>query len=68
MTTDNIPSSKQDEIQSLKSVNDDIDSRAESSSWRENYLEMAVNFVVHQFTQDPELLALYREAITSMGS
>ena len=57
-----------DDIQSLNSVDDDVESRAESSAWVGTYLETAVNFVVHTFTRDPELLALYQQVITGMDT
>lgn len=57
-----------DDVQSLNSVEGDVESTAESSSWAGIYLETAVNFVVLTFTRDPELLALYQQVIAGMDT
>ncbi|KAH8782071.1 hypothetical protein BGZ57DRAFT_926059 [Hyaloscypha finlandica] len=60
------PGEKYDDIQSVKSIPDDIESLVESNSGMANYRQAAVNYIVKMFTSDPELLALYQEATQSM--
>lgn len=60
-------SAEQDDLDSLRSADEDIESRAETHSWAGNYLEAAVNFVVDVFARDIELLALYQQAMTGMN-
>jgi len=56
------PDDRHDDIQTVKSVPDDIQSLVESTSGAGNYRQAAVNYIVKMFTSDVELLALYQEA------
>lgn len=56
-----------DEIRSILSIEDEIESQAESSSGREDYRQAAVDYIVTEFTSDPELFALYRDGSQRMG-
>lgn len=60
------PDKRDDDIQSVKSIYDDIESLAESNSGKADYQQAAVSYIVTMFTSDPELLALYQEATQSM--
>ena len=60
------PDKRDDDIQSVKSIPDDIESLVESNSGVGIYRQAAVNYIVKMFTGDWELLALYQEATQSM--
>ncbi|KFG83029.1 hypothetical protein MANI_117229 [Metarhizium anisopliae] len=49
-----------DDIQSIASIADDIGSLVESTSTMPDHREAAINYLVKKFTDDPELLSLYR--------
>ncbi|KAL4861675.1 hypothetical protein BDV12DRAFT_179897 [Aspergillus spectabilis] len=57
---------RDDDIQSVRSIPDDIESLVESNSGLINYQQAAVNYIVKTFTGDQELLILYQEAIQLM--
>jgi ankyrin repeat protein len=57
---------RDDDIQSVQSIPDDIDSLAESNSSAGNYRQAAVNYFVKMFTDDAELLSLYQGAVQRM--
>ncbi|QKX54876.1 uncharacterized protein TRUGW13939_01966 [Talaromyces rugulosus] len=58
---------REDDVQSLKSTADDINSLAETDPGAANYQQVAVKYIVKTFTDDFELLALYQEAAKTMG-
>jgi tetratricopeptide (TPR) repeat protein len=60
------PDKRDDDIQSVESIPDDVDSLAESTSGMVHYRQAAVNYIVKIFTADSELVALYQEATHSM--
>ncbi|KAF7555193.1 hypothetical protein G7Z17_g2358 [Cylindrodendrum hubeiense] len=57
----------ENDIQSIESISDDIESLAESQSAIANYREAAVKYIVSKFAANSGLLALYQEAAQSMG-
>jgi hypothetical protein len=61
------PHKSDDDIQSVKSIPDDIESLAESNSRLANYQQAAVNYIVKMFTGDQELFGLYQEATQLMN-
>jgi hypothetical protein len=60
------PHRRDDDIRSVKSIPDDIQSLVESNSGLVNYQHAAVNYIVKMFTGDQELLDLYHEATQLM--
>ena len=53
---------RQDDLQSVLSVDDDIASRADSHSTPPESREAAANFLVKKFVDDNDLLSMYQEA------
>jgi tetratricopeptide (TPR) repeat protein len=60
------PDERDGEIQSVRSVPDDIGSLAESVQEMRDYRQAAVSYIVKTFVDDLELLSLYQEAIHCM--
>ncbi|KAM0292373.1 hypothetical protein ACHAPM_011755, partial [Fusarium culmorum] len=55
-----------DDVQSIASVSDDIDSLAEPDLGAANFRHAAVAYIVSMLTGNPELLSLYKQASRSM--
>jgi hypothetical protein len=62
LTAEDRPDERNDDIDSVASASDDVESLVDSNSGAGNYRYAAANYIAKEFIKDSDLLALYQES------